>query len=91
MYYIYILKSFVANKTYVGQTNNYERRLEEHNRGKTKYTSKYIPWKIIDLEKHDSREKAVKREKYFKTASGRRKIKTIIDAHVAQQDRATVS
>ncbi len=48
MYYIYILYSAVHDKYYVGQTNDLERRLLEHNESpRNSYTSKYRPWKMI--------------------------------------------
>ena len=48
MYYIYILYSAVADKYYVGYTNDYTRRLLEHNNSlENTYTSKHRPWKIM--------------------------------------------
>jgi putative endonuclease len=31
----------------VGQTENFEKRLEHHNQGRNKYTAKGIPWIFI--------------------------------------------
>ena len=53
-------------------TNNLERRLIEHNLGKMKSTKAFIPWEIIYAEKFPNRIEARKREKYFKSAAGRR-------------------
>jgi len=42
IYYIYLLKNDKSNKTYVGCTNNLERRIKQHNSiisGGAKYTS----------------------------------------------------
>ncbi|MBS1493295.1 MAG: GIY-YIG nuclease family protein [Bacteroidetes bacterium] len=48
MYYTYILKSSSTGKIYIGHTDNLENRLKEHNaKGKSLYTSKKGPWKII--------------------------------------------
>lgn len=33
MYYIYVLKSFVDGKLYIGYTDNLKRRFKEHNDG----------------------------------------------------------
>lgn len=93
-YFVYILKSIEHDKTYVGITNNLERRLTEHNDGKSIYTRKFKPWEIVYKEEVLDRKSAREKEKYFKTAAGRRKIKVILHkkiAHVAQLDRATVS
>ena len=77
-YFVYILKSKNHNKTYVGYTNNLERRLKEHNSGKSIFTSKFVPWKIIYKEEFDQDIEARKKEKYYKSSAGRRKIKLLI-------------
>ena len=38
-YYVYVLKNNVTKKIYKGQTQNLERRLQEHSQSKTKTTS----------------------------------------------------
>lgn len=48
-YICYILISEVSNKTYVGITNNLERRIRQHNGeccGGAKYTTQGRPWRI---------------------------------------------
>ena len=57
---------------------NLESRLIEHNTGQSKYTSSRIPWKIIYHEIFETELEAVKREKYFKSAAGRRFLKKIL-------------
>ena len=47
MYTVYLLKSKTKRKSYVGITNNIDRRLKEHNSGKHLYTKRYLPWEII--------------------------------------------
>jgi len=79
MYKVYVLKSKVAKKSYIGFTDNLERRLAEHNSGKSSYTSKFSPWEIIHVEEFDKFEKARDREKFLKTTSGRRFLKKIFD------------
>lgn len=75
MFYTYILKSDLAQKTYVVHTNNLERRLLEHNRSLKTYTSRYKPWKIIYFDKFGTEKEAIQREKYYKSRTGRRWIK----------------
>ena len=75
MYVCYILLSVKYAKSYVGVTNNVPRRLKEHNAGYNTYSKRYKPWSIIHLESCTTREEAYKREKYYKTASGRRWLK----------------
>lgn len=66
-------------KTYIGITNNLERRLKEHNSGKSIFTRKYMPWKLVYNEELDDRLQARKREKYFKSSAGRRKVKLMFN------------
>jgi len=79
MFITYVLKSNSAKKSYVGVTDNIERRLREHNSGKNFYTKRYAPWEVIHAESFDSFEKARSREKFLKTTSGRRFLKNLFD------------
>ncbi len=74
MYIVYVLKSSVANKSYVGFTDNLQRRLAEHNSGLSSFTKKYKPWNLIYRENFKNYDDAVKREKYLKSASGRKLV-----------------
>lgn len=74
-YFVYILYSAEYRKTYVGITNDLERRLKQHNSGYHLYTKRYMPWAVIYKEEVNDRIEARKREKYFKAASGRKWIK----------------
>jgi putative endonuclease len=78
MFTVYVLKSSTARKTYVGFTTNLERRLREHNHGNHSYTKKHIPWSVLYEEKYLTPVEARKREKYFKSAAGRRYLKKYI-------------
>lgn len=75
MYIVYVLKSEIAKKSYIGMTDDLERRLIEHNRGKAIYSRRYRPWKVIYKEEFKERIKAREREIYFKSARGRRFLK----------------
>ena len=92
-FYEYILKSLNFEKTYIGQTENLDRRLQEHNSGKSNYTSKFVPWKIIYTEKFNSRKEALVREKYLKSATGRKVVKKLLENTCpgSSADRAAVS
>ncbi|MEX1014749.1 MAG: GIY-YIG nuclease family protein [Candidatus Paceibacterota bacterium] len=76
-YFIYVLYSKKFKKSYVGVTNNLERRLNEHNSKKSFYTKRYVPWEIIYSEKYDNLKSARKRERYLKSAAGRKFLKEI--------------
>ena len=57
---------------YVGMTSDENRRLKEHNSGQVKSTKSKCPWEIIYIEEFDTLAEARKREKYLKSAAGRR-------------------
>jgi putative endonuclease len=75
MEYVYILRSLKDRKFYVGLTDNLKRRFQEHNDGKVFSTKSRRPLKLVYYEACMSREDAKIREKYLKTAWGKRYIK----------------
>lgn len=74
-YITYVLKSLNFKKTYIGHTDNLERRLREHNDGKGVFTKRYKPWKVLHVEMFNCEEESIKREKYLKSCAGRRWMK----------------
>jgi putative endonuclease len=66
MYYVYIIKSLSKGIYYKGVTENFERRLEQHNLGLSTYTSNAIPWELVYLEVHETKRAALIREKKLK-------------------------
>ena len=72
MFTVYILISRGFERFYVGVTKDLNRRLNEHNRGKTKSTKPYVPWEVLYKEQLPTFDEARKREKYLKSAAGRR-------------------
>ncbi|HET8837744.1 MAG TPA: GIY-YIG nuclease family protein [Flavobacteriaceae bacterium] len=72
MFFVYILFSSDSHRYYIGMTDDLERRLLEHNNGKTKSTKAFIPWELIHTESYNTRLEARIREKYLKSAAGRR-------------------
>jgi len=75
--FVYVLKSLIAPKSYVGMTDDLSRRLKEHNSGKHSYTKRHAPWEIIYKEEFNNYSDARKREKYLKSASGRKFLKKL--------------
>ncbi len=65
-YYVYILKSEIDGTYYKGSTENYLKRLQEHNNGLSTYTSNKIPWKLIYVEQHETKRSALIRERKLK-------------------------
>jgi len=79
MYYVYVLRSLLNNRLYTGYTNDLERRLEEHNSGKTKYTSYTGPYKLIYKETYTTRLEAARRERFLKSGKGRAFLKEVLE------------
>ncbi|MBI2476147.1 MAG: GIY-YIG nuclease family protein [Candidatus Taylorbacteria bacterium] len=77
MYYIYAIYNTIADKIYIGQSENLEERLKWHNEKRFKgYTSRFEGrWKIIYREECQTRLDALKREKQLKSYRGREFIK----------------
>jgi putative endonuclease len=74
-YFTYILKSQSRRTLYKGHCQDLNTRITEHNSGKTKSTASGIPWDLVWFEEYQTREEAIAREKYLKTAAGRRFVK----------------
>ena len=75
MFFVYALWSEKFDKIYVGMTSNPHKRLIEHNSGKSTYTKKFKPWHCFYLEEVNSKNEALKKEKYYKSGWGRKKLK----------------
>jgi putative endonuclease len=75
MYFAYVLKSIEHDFFYKGHCVDLERRLAQHNSGMTVSIKPYIPFKLIYFEEFQIEQQAILREKYFKSAAGRRFLK----------------
>jgi len=71
MFFVYVLKSLVDGKLYIGQTSNLERRLTLHNEGRIRSTRKRYPLRLIHFETYETRGRALKREKFLKSIKSR--------------------
>lgn len=63
---------------YSGSTNDLKRRLEQHQRGENISTAKRLPVELLYFEGHQSKEDALRREKYFKTTKGKVTLKMML-------------
>ena len=79
MFYVYILKSKRTAKYYIGQTENLENRLNQHNSGYSLSTKGGIPWELVYYEEYELREEAVQRETALKKKKSRKYIEYIIE------------
>jgi putative endonuclease len=76
MFYAYVVRSVNFPFLYKGHCENIEQRLRQHNSGMTESIRKYAPFEVVYFEEFQTREEALLREKYFKSAAGRRFLKS---------------
>jgi putative endonuclease len=77
IYYVYAIKSDVDGRIYVGFSLDVEKRLKQHNAGKTTSTKGYRPWKLIYTEEVAGRIAARAKEKYYKSGIGKDFLKSL--------------
>ena len=65
-WYVYILQSLKNGRYYIGSTENPEKRLAEHNGGKTKSIRYLTPFELKYKESYNTRVEARRREAYLK-------------------------
>ncbi|MEW6506856.1 MAG: GIY-YIG nuclease family protein [Bacteroidota bacterium] len=78
MFYVYVLYSKSLSKRYVGSSSNINKRLSEHNSGKSKFTKGGIPGRLIYSEQFDTNSEARKREIFLKSGNGRKFLDSIL-------------
>jgi putative endonuclease len=78
MYYVYILLNEGKNRTYIGVTDDVNKRLAEHNAGRVKSSQPYRPYKVIHIESFETLSEARQKEKYYKSSTGRRRLKEML-------------
>ncbi len=69
---VYAIQSEVSIRVYIGQTDDLEKRLNEHNGGRVKSTKHDIPWKILATQYINDRSAARWLERCLKRSKGRR-------------------
>ncbi len=78
-YYVYILKSRKNGKKYAGFTRKrVVDRLKEHNNGSSTWTRNNGSFDLLHVEEFSSRKAALKQEKYYKSAAGRKRLEKLI-------------
>jgi predicted GIY-YIG superfamily endonuclease len=71
MHFVYILESDDQQHWYVGLTDDIDRRMTEHNSGKSSHTSKFGSWELKTYTAFRDRNRAEAFERYLKSHSGR--------------------
>ena len=84
-FHVYVLVN-PNGETYVGQTNNLQLRLAEHNNPDfegTLHTKRHAgPWRLVHTEECGSRSRAMERERQLKSGGGRRFIQSLLNGRV---------
>ena len=78
MYHVYVLISLKDKKFYIGFSEDVVQRVKEHNSGKNVSTKNRRPFELVYFEGHLSKQDAMRREGYFKTAKGKTTLKQIL-------------
>lgn len=79
LYYVYIIQSDFDASYYKGHSDNYLRRISDHNSALSKYTSRKLPWKLVYIEVFASRGEAITRERSLKKYSNEQ-IRKLIES-----------
>ena len=78
MYYVYILKSISRDKYYIGYTANLYKRIEEHNKGCSRWTRSKGKWLLVYYEEFSEKRMALKREREFKKKKSKAYIEYLL-------------
>ena len=78
MHYVYILLNEAKTRTYTGVSDDVEKRLKDHNEGKVKSSRPYRPYRVIYTEEFQTLSEARQREKFYKSTTGRRRLKEML-------------
>ena len=81
-FYVYVLRSMKDNLFYVGFTTNLTARLKDHNKGLVSSTKRRAPFELVYWEGCVNQADATQREKYLKTAWGKRYIKNRLKSYL---------
>jgi putative endonuclease len=76
--YLYILQSKKNYRYYIGSTTDWERRLKEHNDGKSPYTRTTRPWTIKYIKEFENLIEARKEERKLKKLKSSKIIEELI-------------
>jgi putative endonuclease len=90
MYYVYIIYSLKLNRYYVGYTEDLDKRLYQHNKGFSSFTSKANDWQLKFKQPFDTRESAILREKEIKNKKSRKYIEWIISITSSSSKQVTI-
>jgi putative endonuclease len=61
-----MLESLADGDFYKGSTNDYLKRVQEHNRGENQFTRSKMPWRLIFVQGFETKQEALIQEKKLK-------------------------
>ena len=85
MFYVYVLQSLKDRGFYTGYSDDLKRRIAEHGNGNVISTRNRLPVKLVYYEASCNQQDALHREKFLKTAWGKRYIKTRLRNYLTGQ------
>ncbi len=75
MFYVYVLKSTIDKRLYIGKSEDLKQRFKLHNDGKVKSTKPYRPWELIYYEAYRNKRDISNREKQLKMHKAKEDLK----------------
>ena len=86
MFSVYILFSEEHDKYYVGQTDDLERRLLQHNElSENSFTSRYRPWELVLVIQVPDRTTAIRMERFIKQQKSKKYLREVIASKERQE------
>ncbi|MBL7850836.1 MAG: GIY-YIG nuclease family protein [Cyclobacteriaceae bacterium] len=76
MWVVYIIESSSTKGFYIGHTNNLNRRLHDHNRGRNRSTKGKGPWRFVFQRQFEARQDCVAFEKHLKSLRNMKYIRS---------------
>ncbi len=73
-FFVYIIRSTSFGKLYIGQTQDLEKRISDHNKGRSNYTKPYKPWNLLAYKVFDTRSEAMAVERKLKNLKSQKVI-----------------
>ncbi len=77
---VYILRSELNGRFYIGCTDNVARRFERHNRGEVKATKYLLPWTLVYTELCGDMTLARQREWQLKRQKSRKVLEALVSS-----------
>ena len=77
--WLYALRNEINEEIYVGISDNPDRRIIEHNKGKNRYTKAFMPWSPFYYARYNDYANARVAEKYYKRSNNKKKLKVFLE------------